>query len=70
MNEQNVVFVGDNILDVLVRRDGHRFVNGVKLCLEMDRVCHRNQGYTPHLYLVRVNELPKLAIGVVVPFIV
>ena len=70
MDKENVIFVGDNILDALIRRDGRRLVGGVKLCLKVNKVYDGNQNNTPHVYLVGVYELLVLTIGVVVPFIV
>ena len=70
MNEEGVLCVPHNILHLLVRRDCHGIVCCAELCLEVQEIRHGDECNTPGLYFFRVEELPVLAVGVVVTFIV
>ena len=70
MDEEGIVSVPDNVLHLLIRRDWHGILCCAELCLEVQEVSYWDEYNTLGLNFLGVLELPVLAIGVVITFIV
>ena len=70
MDEEGVVSVPHNVLHLLVRRDWHGILCCAELRFEVQEVSHWDKCNAPGFNFLGVVELPVLAVGVVVTFIV